>query len=146
MRIITSRRTITSCLFLLTAIGTTTRADIAVIVHPSNAVAQASTEEVSKFFLAKTKTFNNGNKIELLDLEEGNETRNQFYQSVSNKTPSQVKAYWSRLIFTGKGQPPQVFMDSDEIVEAIAETENGIGYIHTNSLNDSVKVILTIKN
>lgn len=139
-------RTITSCLLLLATISTTCYADIAVIVHPKNALSQASTEEISKIFLAKTKTFSNGKKIELLDLEEGDETRNQFYQAVANKTPSQVKAYWSRLIFTGKGQPPQVLMDSDEIVEAIAETENGIGYIDLGSLNDSVKVILTIKN
>ncbi|MBV1884752.1 MAG: phosphate ABC transporter substrate-binding protein [Gammaproteobacteria bacterium] len=139
-------RTITLSVLLMISVSMTTYADIVVVVHPDNPLTQASNAEVSKIFLAKTKTFSNGEKIKLLDLEEGHELRDQFYQSVANKTPSQVKAYWSRLIFTGKGQPPQVLLDSDEIVEAIEEDANGIGYIDPDSVTDSVKVILTLSN
>ena len=120
-------------------------ADVAIVVHRDSPLASATLEEISKIFLAKTKTFTDGQEIKLLDLEEGHETRDQFYQTVANKTPSQVKAYWSRLIFTGKGQPPQVLMDSDEIVEFISEDPNSIGYANPDSITDSVKVIYTIK-
>ncbi|PCJ16619.1 MAG: phosphate ABC transporter substrate-binding protein [Gammaproteobacteria bacterium] len=120
-------------------------ADIAIIVHRDSPLANATPEEISKIFLAKTKTFPNGQKIKLLDLEEGDETRDKFYKAVANKTPSQVKAYWSRLIFTGKGQPPQVLIDSEEIIEAIEEDPNGIGYVDPEAITDSVKVILTIQ-
>ena len=139
-------RTITLSVLLVVSMSITAYADIVVVVHPDNPLTQASNAEISKIFLAKTKTFANGEKIKLLDLEEGDELRNQFYQAVANKTPSQVKAYWSRLIFTGKGQPPQVLLDSDEIVEAIEEDENGIGYIDPDSVTGSVKVILTLTN
>lgn len=135
--------TLSALIFL--AFSSTLYADIAIVVHRDSPLASATQEEISKIFLAKTKTFANGQKIKLLDLEEGDETRNQFYQTVANKTPSQVKAYWSRLIFTGKGQPPQVLMDSDEIVESIAEDPNSIGYVDPDSITDSVKVIYTIK-
>lgn len=126
--------------------STVTYSDIAIVTHPDNPLSSVSKEEVGKIFLAKTKTFSNGKKIKLLDLEEGDETRDKFYQAVTNKTPSQVKAYWSRLIFTGKGQPPQVFMDSDEVVEAITENPDSIGYIDPDSVTSAVKVILTLPN
>lgn len=129
--------------FSLTSIA---YADIAVVVHRDSPLADVTPEQISKIFLAKTKTFANGQKIKLLDLEEGDETRDQFYKSVANKTPSQVKAYWSRLIFTGKGQPPQVLMDSDEIVETIGENLNSIGYVDPDAVTDSVKVVLTLSD
>ncbi|PCJ16617.1 MAG: phosphate ABC transporter substrate-binding protein [Gammaproteobacteria bacterium] len=139
-------RTINLSVFLAVTLSMAAHADIAIVVHPDNPLAQATSAEISKIFLAKTKTYSNGEKIKLLDLEEGDELRDQFYKMVANKTPSQVKAYWSRLIFTGKGQPPQVLIDSDEIVEAIEENANGIGYIDPESITDSVKVILTLSN
>lgn len=134
------------CSILILSVTSLAYADIAVVVHRDSPLANVTQEEISKIFLAKTKTFANGQKIKLLDLEEGDETRDQFYKSVANKTPSQVKAYWSRLIFTGKGQPPQVLMDSDEIVETIEEDPNSIGYIDPDSVTDSVKVVLTLSN
>ena len=134
------------CSILILSVTSIAYADIAVVVHRDSPLANVTQEEISKIFLAKTKTFANGQKIKLLDLEEGDETRDQFYKSVANKTPSQVKAYWSRLIFTGKGQPPQVLMDSDEIVETIGEDPNSIGYVDPDSVTDSVKVVLTLSN
>ena len=120
-------------------------ADIAIVVHPDNPLSTATKEEVSKLFLAKTKMFANGKQINLVDLEEGDEIRDKFYQAVTDKTPSQVKAYWSRLIFTGKGQPPRVVLDSDEVVSAVAADANTIGYLDSDSVNSSVKVIFTIQ-
>ena len=141
------KQQITPTLLLLgILISAAAQSDIAIVAHPDNPLSSATKEDVGKIFLAKTKTLPNGKQIKLLDLEEGNETRDKFYQAVTNKTPSQVKAYWSRLIFTGKGQPPQVFMDSDEVVEAIAETPESIGYVDPSAVTSAVKVILTLPN
>lgn len=131
---------------LILSLNTIANAGIAIVVHPDNTIGDVTKEEVSKIFLAKTLTFSNGKKITLYDLEEENEIRDQFYTLVTNKTPSQVKSFWTRLIFTGKGSPPEVLLDSDEIVAAVASGVNGIGYVDLDSVDDTVKVILTINN
>lgn len=33
--------------------------------------------------------------------------RDAFYTKVTSKSPAQIKAYWSKIVFTGKGQPPR---------------------------------------
>ena len=119
-------------------------AGVAIVVHPSNPLGSMTTQEASKIFLAKTKTFANGKKIVLYDQEEGTEIRDQFYSAVTNKSASQVKAYWSRLIFTGKGQPPKVVFDDDEMVEAVAGEENAVGYVDSEAVTGDVKVVLEI--
>lgn len=121
-----------------------TLADIAIVVHPNNPLANLTKEDAAKIFLSKTKTFPNGKEVSIIDLEEGDEIRNAFYEKVTNKSASQVKAYWSRLIFTGKGQPPKVAIDSDEVISAISNNENAIGYIDTDDINENVKVIFKV--
>ncbi|PCI49650.1 MAG: phosphate ABC transporter substrate-binding protein [Moraxellaceae bacterium] len=121
-------------------------AGVAIIVHPSNPLGNITAQEASKIFLAKTKTFANGKKIVIYDQEEGTEIRDQFYSSVTNKSASQVKAYWSRLIFTGKGQPPKVVFDDDEVVEAVGAEENAVGYVDSEAVTGDVKVVLEIGN
>lgn len=128
----------------MTAFSIPTLADIAIVVHPNNPLANLTKEDAAKIFLSKTKIFPNGKEVSIIDLEEGDEIRNAFYEKVTNKSASQVKAYWSRLIFTGKGQPPKVAIDSDEVISAISNDENAIGYIDTDDINENVKVIFKV--
>lgn len=122
------------------------RADIAVVVHPDNPISSISIEDTSKIFLSKTKAFGNGQKIILFDLEEGDDTRTDFYQKVTHKSASQIKSYWTRLIFTGKAKPPQMMTDSDEIIVAVGADINSIGYVELDAVDETVKVVLTISN
>jgi hypothetical protein len=57
-----------------------------------------------------------------------------------------MKSMKSRLIFTGKGQPPKAVLDSDEVVELVGSDPSYIGYVDMNadSLPDNVKVVLTV--
>ncbi|MBL4868401.1 MAG: hypothetical protein JKY67_18705 [Pseudomonadales bacterium] len=139
-------KTITLSFLLFLSLNTAAFAGIAIVVNPGNAINDVSKEDLSKIFLAKTSTFANGQKIELFDLEEGDELRDKFYKEVTNKSASQIRSFWTRLIFTGKGTPPAVLLDSEEIVTAVAESTNGIGYVDLDAVNDTVKVIMTISN
>lgn len=116
-------------------------AEVAVIVHPSNATA-LSAEEVQRLFLGKLKSFPAGGDASPVNLKEGLATREQFNQAVLGKSESQVKAYWSQLVFTGKGTPPKE-LDNDDAVKAfVAGTPGGIGYIDASKVDGSVKVVL----
>jgi hypothetical protein len=123
-------------------------AELAVVVHPSNPTTELSKSRVSALFLGKYGSFPEGGKAVPIDHPEGAEIRDTFYDLVANKNASQLKAYWAKLIFTGKGNPPKEYEGGDsEIKKMIAEDAEArmIGYIDSTSVDSSVKVVFTIQ-
>lgn len=117
-------------------------AEIAVIVHPSNGdTLDKST--INKIFLGKIKSFPGGNSAVPINLNEDSETRSAFDKNVLNKSSTQVKAYWSKLMFSGKGTPPKQATNDAEMKSLVAGNPTHIGYIDTAQVDGSVKVILT---
>lgn len=120
-------------------------ADIAVIVNPDTGVSSLSESEVKKLFLGKKKKFPNGSSAIPVDQREGSSVNSTFSSKVLGKSDSQLKAYWSKLIFSGKGTPPRS-LDSDSAVKSfVAGNKGAIGYISSGSVDGSVKSVLTIK-
>lgn len=115
-------------------------AEVAVIVHPSNNNA-LDEKTIKRIFLGKNKKFDNGNKIIPMNQNQGSEARTAFGKKVLGKSDSQLKAYWSKLIFTGKGTPPDEKSNDAEILKLVANTPDSIAYVDAASLDDSVKVV-----
>lgn len=109
---------------------------VAVIVNPKNA-ASLTTEQVSGIFLGKS------NELVGIDLPDGNPVRDAFYHKVTGKDGAQLKAYWAKLVFTGKAQPLKEFASDAEVKKFVASNPTGIGYIDKSAVDGSVKVILT---
>ena len=55
-----------------------------------------------------------------------------------------MKAYWSRLIFTGKGIPPPIAESTEDVIDMISEELNYIGYVNAEDTDNNVKVLLTL--
>jgi hypothetical protein len=52
-----------------------------------------------------------------------------------------MKAYWSKIIFTGRGQPPTEVSDGAELKKRLAANAEAIGYIDASLIDDSVRVV-----
>jgi hypothetical protein len=57
------------------------------------------------------------------------------------RSSSQVSAYWSKLVFTGKGIPPKEVADDAAVVDLVSKNPSVIGYIDKASVTDAVKVV-----
>lgn len=124
---------------VLTAVAASaTAAEIVVIVNPKNPATRMFSEQAAQFFVGKSSLFTP------VEHTEG-PLRNEFSQKVLGKDISQVKAAWSKLVFTGKGTAPKEFASSAEVKKAVAADVNAIGYIEKSAVDDSVKVILTVQ-
>ena len=119
-------------------------AEVVVIVNSAASVNSATADDVAQIFLGK-RTNIGGVDLVAVDQSEGSASRNTFYDKVVQKNGSQLNAYWSRLIFTGKGAPPKQVGSDAEVAEAVAEDEEAIGYVDSSAIIDGVKVIYTIK-
>lgn len=126
----------------LTLMSASAIADVAVIVHPSNANT-LSADEIRKIFTGKMKTFPDGGQVVPINQKEGVDMTTEFNTKVLSKSASQLKAYWSKLVFTGKGTPPKDVQNNDEVLKLVGSNPNIIGYVDGASINDSVKVIST---
>lgn len=130
-------------LSVLFMFSTSSNADIAVIVNQNSPIDSATNKEISALFLAKTNRLN-GSFLKTIDLLDSDTDRHLFYQQVSKKSAMQMKAYWSRLIFTGKGAPPLIVDSAEDVIDIIAEESDYIGYVNIEQIGESVKVLLTI--
>ena len=113
-------------------------AETVVIVSQKNPATRMFSEQASQFFLGKSNLFTP------VDQAEGSHIRADFYQKVAEKDPAQVKALWSKLVFTGKATPPKEYASSAEVKKAVAADPKAIGYIDKSAVDDTVKVILTL--
>ncbi|MEC5162713.1 ABC-type phosphate transport system substrate-binding protein [Janthinobacterium sp. CG_23.3] len=112
--------------------------EIAVIVNPKNPATRMFSEQAGQFFIGKS------NQFTPVEHNEGAALRAEFHQKVLGKEPAQVKAIWSKLVFTGKGQAPREYASSAEVRKAVAADPSAIGYIEKSAVDDSVKVILSV--
>lgn len=115
---------------------------VAVIVHPSNNSALNETE-ISRIFLGKMKSFPSGGQAIPINQEEGTGARGAFEGTVLKKSASQIKAYWSKLVFTGKGTPPRQVGGDSDVLNLVKANPNIIGYIDESAVTGDVKVIAT---
>lgn len=119
-------------------------AEVAVIVHPSNnnALDEAT---VAKIFLGREKSFADGNSAMPLALADSAAASTAFNDAVLKKSASQLKAYWSKLVFTGKGTPPKEISSDAEMLQLVATNPSVVGYIDASKVDASVKVALKLK-
>ena len=90
-------------------------AEVAVIVHPSNADT-ISQNDVSDIFLGKTKSFPGGSSVVPIVLNDA--TVDEFNTKLLGKSSSQLQSYWSKLVFTGKANPPKSVSSASAVATA----------------------------
>jgi ABC-type phosphate transport system substrate-binding protein len=120
-------------------------ADLVVIVSARNPVAALRTDQVAAIFLGQSVRFPDGAEAVPYDMRLGAALRDEFYARVTNKTPALMKAHWSKMVFTGRGQPPAELPDSAAVRRRVAEDLDAIGYIERSALDASVHAVLVVQ-
>jgi len=118
------------------------QADVVAVVSANSTVTTLSKNQVADIFLGKTTRFPDGSVVVPIDQAEGTLERNEFYIRFTGKSAAQIKAHWSKIIFTGRGQPPKALANGIQIRKLLAQNPHAIGYIERNMVDGSVKVLL----
>jgi ABC-type phosphate transport system substrate-binding protein len=127
---------------LLAAVDVSARADEVVpVVSAKSSITALDAGQVADIFLGKTSRFPDGTPAVPIDLAEDSPERDRFYAQYTGKSPAQVKAHWSKIIFTGRGQPPRQAANGREVRKLVAENPNAIGYIDPSLVDASVRVL-----
>lgn len=118
-------------------------ADLVVITNKDMPISSLSQNEIYRIYMGKTKFLSNGVKVIPVDQQSGSASRNKFYTDVIKKSDTEIKSYWSRVIFTGQGYPPIQEIDDAAVKELVAKNPNCMGYVDRSFVDGSVKVVYT---
>lgn len=87
----------------------------------------------------------NGQDVEPTERNDKSDIHANFHKIITQKNAYQLKAYWGRLIFSGKRFPPKVFQSDADIKHWLSQHVKAIAYISESSVDDSIKVLMKIE-
>lgn len=122
----------------------TVQAALAIVAHPSNSLSGITLDDAQRIFLGKNGEFANGRRAAPVDQSPGTASRTKFMKSVIHKSEDELKGYWAKRMFSGKGQPPREVGDDAAVKAWVASNPDAIGYIDGKLMDGSVKVLFII--
>jgi ABC-type phosphate transport system substrate-binding protein len=133
-------------LSLVLVLGLGMHADIAsaavvAVVSAKSSISTLSENELTDIFLGRLNRLGGGELVSPVDQPEDAAVREEFYLKFGGKSQAQLKAHWSKVIFTGRGKPPKRVANSAEVKKHVNDTPNAIGYIDSADVDSSVKVL-----
>lgn len=119
--------------------------DIVVVAGTHSPVNHLSREQVADIYMGRVTTLPGGTNAVPLDLPASRPEREAFYNAITGKSAAQVRAYWARMSFTGKGMPPKQVRNDTDMKKLAGSKPGAIGYLAEDALDGSVKVLFTFK-
>lgn len=115
--------------------------EVVAVVSAQHSEVELTMEEVVDLFLGHAQRYPDGRRAIPVDQSENSPQRSEFYSRHAGMTPAQLKRHWSRLIFTGRGRPPEQVGDANAVKARLAQDPNAIGYIDRDMVDESVIVV-----
>lgn len=112
------------------------------IVNAANPVDSITKDTANKLFLKKTKTWDNGDAVDPVDLTVSSDVRGRFSEVVLGRDANSIKSFWQRQIFSGRGTAPPEKDSESEVITYVRENRGAIGYVSAGtSVGAGVKVL-----
>lgn len=112
-----------------------------IIVHPNNPAATLDRRFLEDAFLRKIKTWPGGEAIRPVDLEPDSAVRRRFTEEVVRRPVAAVRAYWQKLIFSGRDVPPPTLDTDPDVIKYVMKFPGAIGYVSGTAALHGVKVV-----
>lgn len=132
---------IASGLALALSLSVHARAEVVPVVSAKSTLQALQKRELTDIFLGRKVRFPNGQQAVPLDQDVGAPARDEFYTSLVGISAVQLKAHWSKIIFTGRGKPPRAVANGIAARTAVASNPQAIGYIERSLVDDSVRIL-----
>ena len=101
-----------------------------VIAHPSATVTTLSRAELSAVFMRRTRSWRDGTEVRPVE-PPSKRVRELFSRTIHGKSVAYVTRYWHRVIFAGRGVPPEELSSDAAVIEYVKSHRGAIGYIET---------------
>lgn len=119
-------------------------AQLAVIVNAKSGVSVLTKNDVMNIFLGRYRQLATGLEARPIDLVDSHPDRARFYRMLVGKEVSEINAYWARLIFSGRVNPPAQTNNAEEVIKWVQANPGGIGFVDVSRVDGRVRVVLEL--
>lgn len=127
----------------LLAAGLFVSAEIVVVTGARSAITSLSARQAEQLYLGRVRHLADDTPVSLADLPAG-AVRDRFYERLTGKNPAQIRAYWSRMVFTGRALPPDEVAGIDALRARLANDPHLIGYLPAAAAGTDLRVLLRL--
>jgi ABC-type phosphate transport system substrate-binding protein len=114
------------------------------IVNPSLDLSTLSVSEARAIFTMGQRLWPNGSRVSVFVLPDDNPEHKAFCKKTLGMFAHQLRQIWDRRVFSGTGQAPNTVYSAEEMIERVARTPGGIGYVQPYHLNKLDKIVRPI--
>jgi len=125
------------------SIGWAAEEPLAVIVQATHSKLSMSKGELAAIYRRKRNYWEDGTKIQPVNLPADNPARRAFSKAVLGHAPEELEQYWNDRYFHGI-LPPYVLSSEEAVLRFVAETPGAIGYVPYCDADKRVTVLLVI--
>lgn len=114
---------------LLLGVDSARAAGFQVVVHASNPEDTITRSELAKMFVRKVRRWDDGSTVFPVDQAPDRAVRRSFSEEIHGKKLTAIKAYWQRMIFSGRAAPPPELNSDRAVLEYVRNNRGAIGYV-----------------
>ncbi len=104
-----------------------------VIVHASNPQTALERAQISKMFLKKKEGWEHGARVIPVDQLQESPVRAGFTAAIHGRGVATIKAYWEKMIFSGREVPPRELSSDEEVIAFVRGRPDGVGYVSADA-------------
>ncbi|HUD24403.1 MAG TPA: hypothetical protein VMQ45_01855 [Burkholderiaceae bacterium] len=116
---------------------------IAVIMADSSTEPSLSITKLALIFKRKKTFWEDGQRIQPINLPPAHPLRRAFSQQVLARSPEDLDDYWRDMYFHGV-LPPFVLASEEAVIRFVASTPGAIGYVSPCVMDHRVTVVLRL--
>lgn len=118
---------------------------IAVIAHPNHDFSGLTRKQIADIYMGRITTLPNDIIPLPVDYLGESTLRERFYQAITGKSMAQVNAYWARMSFTGKANPPRRLADKTSVLQTVEKNHDVLGYVEKEAASKDVATLMVLE-
>jgi ABC-type phosphate transport system substrate-binding protein len=133
-------------LLLVAAAGAARGEELVVIVNAANPNASLTQQQVKAYFLKKSPSWANGEKVRPVDRDGDSPERAALLAKILGYNSDELKRYWIERQYASADQPPASVPDEASVLKFVSFFKGGIGFVNKDGLGkgEGVKVVMTL--
>ena len=111
------------------------------ISHPSVTVDAMTLNTTRLMFSMQLRQWPDGVPVQVFVLPDNSQVHRAFAKDRLSLYPRQLRRVWDRQLYSGTGQVPETVDSEQQMRDRIASTPGSVGYISSEMIDDTVKVL-----
>jgi ABC-type phosphate transport system substrate-binding protein len=135
-----------SCLHLRSGIAATPPLNLNVVVNRNNPINSIDPNRLYYIFTGSSSTWDNGNRIVVLNLPAGDSFRVAFDRVALHMNPDEVGRFWVDVRVRGNDRPPRQIPTPEFAMRIVSKLVDAITYLPVGLIAPDVKIVARIIN